>query len=199
MNLENKIKNAIEIIKKYTQGKNFYLGHSGGKDSAVILDLVKKAGFSDLTLIHNVKPLYETSPNGLTDTHIDTLKYLYENVITDEKVLEVIFVEGRNADKQIEIIEKYNFELQIDGTRRYENSRDNKSSTFIWNRKEVNRSELPEYVAMGLFGLSFCYPIYDWADEEVFEYIVKNNIKISKEYDNDDLYLEAKNKFKENK
>ena len=73
-------------------------------------------------------------------------------------------------------------ECQIDGARRSEANRPGKSSNFISNGRDVNRAELPPFVAKGLFNISFCYPIYDWTDEDVFDYLYEYKIPFSNEY-----------------
>ena len=178
-----KVENALKQIKKCSN-KKFYLGHSGGKDSAVILHLALQVFKpEDIVIIHNVKPLYEDKPKGKTDTHIETLKYLYEYVIPQVK--EVIFI---TPNKMEDTLKFHNLDCQIDGTRIEENNRVDKSATFIENGVEKSRKELKPFVETGLFGISFCYPIYDWTDDDVYNYIKDNKIKISKEYLRDEKF-----------
>jgi predicted phosphoadenosine phosphosulfate sulfurtransferase len=75
-----------------------------------------------------------------------------------------------------------NLTCQIDGARVSEAERPGKSSNFIRDGQNVNRKELTPFVENGMFGLTVCYPIYDWTDDDVFDYLIDTEIEVSNEY-----------------
>lgn len=162
----NIIKNAISDFRL----SRIYVGHSGGKDSCVINHLTELAVESlDYRVVHTPKA------NG---THPDTLEFLYYQVCLKQKVDFVPFHEMEQY-----IRENY-LKCQIDGTRRSEFDRGEKSTTVIVDGVDVSREDMSEKVDKGIFGLTLVYPIYDWTDEEVFQYLADNNLPISHEYYN---------------
>ena len=189
MELTDKIEKSKQLIKelidKHPTG--IYCGHSGGKDSSVVFHLALEF-YPEMHVLHNVKKLFETNqsePVGQTDVNADTLKLFYEYTVPQAK--NVIMLA---PDKMQSTIKEFGLTCQIDGTRRDECERYEKSSIFVRDGIEVNREELPEYVADGLFGMSFLYPIYDWNSTDVFNYIKLNNIPLSDEYLTDPEYIE---------
>ena len=105
--------------------------------------------------------------------HPDTVKFVYE---LNETVLHLPSHCGREGIAS-------QFITQIDGTRIAENDRtDGRSTSFVRNGIDVSRTELTEYVANGLFGLNFIYPIFDWTDAEVWSYICFFQLDVSEEY-----------------
>ena len=164
---EDKVKTAISRIEKAYEnfGTSLFCGHSGGKDSVVIFDLAQKV-YPKITVIHNSK----------SNTHPDTVKFLYG---VSEKH-NVLFVPPSNMERAIKT---YGLRCQIDGTRIAECSRtDGRSTDFVVDNKNVSREVMTEFVENGLYGMGMLYPIYDWTDEEVWEYISVNNLSISNEY-----------------
>ena len=139
-----------------------YVGHSGGKDSVTICNLVDTTlPGNDLLRIHTPKP---------EATHPDTVTFLYA---LHKPVLYCPAEEHSRIGVRV----------QIDGTRIFEHDRrDGRSTDVMIDGRSMSREHLPLYVKHGLFGLSFIYPIYDWTDADVWAYIVANNIPFSKEY-----------------
>ena len=142
-----------------------YIGHSGGKDSCVIHHLVKTTSVCTIQLVHNPKPT----------THPDTYSFI-QNLATTTPVHFI------DVDCMPGFLHEHGFTAQIDGTREYECTRTDKSSTHIVDGVHVTRKGMQSVVTKGIFGLTLYYPIYNWTDEEVFAYINQNNIQLSKEY-----------------
>lgn len=170
----NRIKVAFDRF-----GSGLFSGHSGGKDSCVIHHLIKMAGINDIKIVHNVKPLLGTSGDpimALTEQHPLTLNFLYTEVCKDTTV------DFLHSSKMKDFIRKNNLVCQIDGARISEWNRPGKSSEIVVNGKKVSRLDMPEFVEYGLFDISFLYPIYDWTDDDVFDFLIENDIKFSQEY-----------------
>jgi 3'-phosphoadenosine 5'-phosphosulfate sulfotransferase (PAPS reductase)/FAD synthetase len=178
LDLKIKIASALAHIRMalyYNFEYNLFLGHSGGKDSQVILHLAKQI-MPNIILIHNIKPMLGTSNSPLTEMDPKTLEFLY-TVVAKEEI--IYFVP---TDKMKSFLQQKQLFCQIDGSRISEADRNGKSSNFIKNRRNVNRKELRPYIQHGIFDLSICYPIYDWTNQDILDYIKLNNISISKEY-----------------
>lgn len=180
--VEAKTRIALKRIKNHVD-YGCHVGHSGGKDSNVVWHLAKSL-FPDIMVIHNTKPLYFDKPSGKTDVHTMTLQYLYEYVIPNSHT--VLFVESKKMEQ---VVYDLGLECQIDGSRADEYTRSGKSSTFVVDGVNVERSNMTEYVEEGLFLMSFCYPIFDWTSNDVFNYHLVNNIPLSREYLSDEEYI----------
>lgn len=169
-----RIKEAIDLYGTMT-----FLGHSGGKDSCVIHHLTKQF-YPNITLVHNVKPMLKDVRDDpiakLTAMHPSTLEFLYSEVASKHKIH---FMPAAMMDT---FVKSNDFKCQIDGARISEANRPGKSSNFIQNGQNVNRKELKPFVENGMFGLHVCYPIYDWTDDDVFDYIVDSQLHLSDEY-----------------
>lgn len=178
------IDTAIERIRKaaaLAQGKIF-VGHSGGKDSCVVHDLcLKTLGEGNVVVVHNPKPMLGTSGNAwgaLSEMYPETLNFLYTNVFKQHHVH--VFPSFLMKP----FILKNDIRCQVDGARASEHSREGKSTDFIRDGVNVSREFLVEYVEEGMFGLAISYPIFDWTDNDVFDYIALNKLGLSDEYIN---------------
>ena len=165
--IEAKVLAALARIRgAYSPG--LYVGHSGGKDSAVILNLVDRALPNVVVpIVHTPKP---------TDTHPLTVSYLY-------RLGRPVLYLPSDASSKLWPFTDNALTVQVDGTRIDEHDRtDGRSTDFVDDGVSKPRTELRAFVEKGLFGLSFCYPIYDWTTAEVWQYISENNIEVSEEY-----------------
>ena len=179
-NLETRTATAISRINEvFKKNPIVITGHSGGKDSVVINDLVNKSGNRKYATVHNTKPLLGTSGDpvlALTEQHPLTLEFLYVNVSPNE------IITYMKSTLMPQWLEDHGVTCQIDGSRVSEYLRPGKSSEFIHHGVKVSREFLPAYIENGIFNINMSYPIYDWTDDEVFEYIIANNLDLSKEY-----------------
>jgi len=176
----NKVKEALDRIERVVGPfcDEVFVGHSGGKDSCVINHLATQV-LGQVPLVHNVKPMLGTSGDpvaALTEMHPETLEFLYSEVCKNHRVtfMHSVFMPSW--------ITMNRMTLQIDGARQAEASRPGKSSDFIRDGVNVNRSLMSYYEPKGIFGLGICYPIFDWSDDDVFDYLYHYKIPFSKEY-----------------
>jgi 3'-phosphoadenosine 5'-phosphosulfate sulfotransferase (PAPS reductase)/FAD synthetase len=182
MTLADKTKTAIEHIQLIINslGNTGFLGHSGGKDSIVIHHLVQQVlGTDSIKIVHNVKPFLGVSGDPiaeLTEMHMETLEFLYSSVCANHTVN---FLHAKHMENWV-LANKATY--QIDGARIAEASRPGKSSNIIRNGNEINRSEMNWFEPRGIFNLLIVYPIFDWSDQDVWDYIITNNLTFSKEY-----------------
>ena len=181
MSIHTKAKEAIQRIEQYSakfKPGEVFIGHSGGKDSCVIHHLTRQV-IDKFVIVHNVKPLLGTSGDpvaALTEMHPATLQFLYSEVCRYNHV------QMMHSSMMPQFIQQNGLKCQIDGSRACEALREGKSSEFIHQGQNVNRKEMVPYIENGIFDLSIIYPIYDWTDDEVFEYIRVNNLPLSDEY-----------------
>lgn len=175
-----KIDEALARIKTvYARfGSGMFSGHSGGKDSVVLLHLAQQVS-KDITIVHNVKPLLGTSGDplaALSEVWPETLAFMYSTVCKENEV------QFMHSSKMKGWIARNQMKCQLDGARACEWDRQGKSSDLIVNGINVSRKNMPAFVEEGIFGLSIAYPIFDWSDAEVFAYIEDNNLALSEEY-----------------
>lgn len=179
----DKIKEHMAMVRVHDAiakfGNKVFCGHSGGKDSVVIHHLTSRL-LPSVWLVHNVKPLLDTVKDDpiakLTAMYPETLDFLYSKVAAKNKV------HFMPASMMEQWVRDNNFKCQIDGARTAEAFRPGKSANFIRNGINVNRTELTPMVENGMFGLTVCYPIFDWSDDDVFDYILEHKLELSDEY-----------------
>jgi 3'-phosphoadenosine 5'-phosphosulfate sulfotransferase (PAPS reductase)/FAD synthetase len=161
---------------------NVMVGHSGGKDSQVISHLVREVLTCPVEkpyFVHNVKPIYIRDMNPvekLTAMDPMTLEFLYTKVCRE---IDITFM---HSSQMPEFIEFNDIGCQIDGARSCESGRQGKSGEIIVRGEPVSRDLMGPFVEEGMFGISFIYPIFDWSDDDVFDYLVENSIPFSMEY-----------------
>jgi 3'-phosphoadenosine 5'-phosphosulfate sulfotransferase (PAPS reductase)/FAD synthetase len=164
---ENKIKESLRRIRSNvaTYGESIFLGHSGGKDSCVIMHLAKQVA-PNMLVVHNPKP----------SSSIATIQFLYQMAVGRQ----ITFVPIMDMER---FTLRHRLTMQIDGSRMAEAYRtDGRSNNIIENGKEISRDIMKVTAWRGLFGLTFLYPIFDWTDRDVWDYIKMMQIKVSDEY-----------------
>ena len=178
--IEAKALIALERINDvFAKNDRVITGHSGGKDSVVIDHLVYRSGWVLQGIVHNVKPMLGTSGDpvaALTEQHPETLEFLYTKVCKERTIT---FLHSSNMPSWLS---ENGISCQIDGARCSEWNRPGKSSNIIVNGQNMSRKDMGVYHENGIFGLNMSYPIYDWTDTDIFDYITENNLEISAEY-----------------
>lgn len=168
-NLQRKVEASLlrigQAVSQFYNG--LYVGHSGGKDSVVITHLTRLVCPS-VRIVHNPKP----------DIHPDTKTFIQEMA----KIFLIDFVDPNEMQA---FLKYHHLTAQVDGTREAEFDRLEKSTTYISNGVDVSRKGMGAFTENGIFGLTLIYPIFDWTDAEVFDYIRCNNLPLSKEYNSE--------------
>lgn len=167
----DKVQQAINRIKLHEPEDGYYVAFSGGKDSVVVLDLVRRAGVK-FDVHHNLTGI---EPPEL----IYFIREHYSDVITEspkKSIWQLIVDNGMPPTRLMrycckELKEKGGVgRFKITGIRHAESYKRSKRGFFepcIHNT-----------------GTRFLNPIIDWSDEEVWEYIKKYNVPYCKLYDN---------------
>ena len=166
---KSNIRKALAI-----HGTSFYVGTSGGKDSMAIKSLVSEVLLEttndvSFDVVHNSKPYPFTHPL--------TQAYIYYKLSTEYPIMLL------PSAHMPEYCKSQGYTLQFDGTRTAEFDREEKSDDFIRDGVSVNRTQLTPYIKNGVFEMSVSYPIYDWLDSDVFEYLQVKGIYLSGEYE----------------
>jgi 3'-phosphoadenosine 5'-phosphosulfate sulfotransferase (PAPS reductase)/FAD synthetase len=149
-NLE-KIHLAKTLLKNAIEkhGNKIIVGYSGGKDSKVILHLARQI-CPTIVAVHNSHP---------------------EEKCDYKEGIVIIKQPKSNFAEYLKVVD---IEAQIDGTRLCEEGK-----SVIFNGKEIERFEMTDqhtYNPKGVFDLEIYYPILDWTDKEVWDYIGENNL-----------------------
>jgi phosphoadenosine phosphosulfate reductase len=165
-----KIENAILTLKQYEPPEGYYVAFSGGKDSVVILDLVRRAGVK------------HDAHMNITSVDPPELTAFVKNNYPD--------VERHRPDfTMFQIIEKNSYlptpmarfccavlkerggsgRVVITGIRKAESFRRSKRAMF-----EISKTDKTK---------KMIHIIIDWSDKDVWEYIKQSNMPYCKLYD----------------
>lgn len=169
MNLEKKAINFIKTIAKNAT-KPLYAGNSGGKDSAVLDKLLQLSGIKYKSYYTNTT----IDPKG-TIKHIR--QYYPHTQILQPKESFYQLVERKGLPTRLnryccEFLKEYGSvgKMVFEGVRSSESTkRKNRDYIQCDNRKWQK-------------GAQHIYPIYDWTDDDVYNFIDKYNIKLAPHY-----------------
>lgn len=186
--LQEKVDRAIKLLQIVAKGYDEYIeiAYSGGKDSDVILHLARRAGIK-------IRPIYRNTtidPPG-TITHV---KANGVEIVRPEKSFFQL-VEQKGLPSRIrryccEKLKEYKImEKTIIGVRKAES--DNRARLYEEPTKCLyyGKAKKPENYVEGI------YPILDWTDEDVLNYIEENQIQLHPIYYRDDGTIDIKRRL----
>ena len=177
--LDKKVRQSVSLIQKAVGDKVVEVAYSGGKDSDVILELTKMAGVK-----------YRAIYKNTTIDPVGTVKHCKEkgceivrpkNGITFFKLVEQIGFPNRHKRFCCKHLKEYKIlDMAIIGVRKSE------------SRKRAERYKEP--IECRLYGskkkhVQAIYPILEWSDENVAEFIKERGIKCHP------LYYDEKGNF----
>lgn len=164
--LKQKLLAAKKIIREHEPPEGYYVGFSGGKDSVVLLDIVKRA-----------KVKHETFYNITTIEHPETLEFV-------KSFPEITFLEPKNTIDEL-IIKKGFPPLR---TIRYcttelkvKHGRDRLKLLGIRAEESKRRAALEPLKLDGKD--RYIFPLFDWTTADIWQYIGKYNLRYNPLYD----------------
>lgn len=202
MNLfQNEIEQeAITRICKFakiaeTLGFEIALGFSGGKDSQVVYDLLKRSGVK-FKAYYNVCFESPTTKKFIKQYYPDVIwrkdhKFGFvENIIKNhDGLLPTVQIAYCCEDYKHNL--KYVDKCSVVGVRKSESkARSTRTSLSVKNKTELkkNKKLIDSYFvencqSLGTKSVIQLLPIVDWSDEDVWNYIYKHNLPINPEYE----------------
>lgn len=188
--LEEKIKESKQIIlDNYSKDDNACFLFSCGKDSVIVDNLLKELKVRDFIYQYYYATGFETdgildylkSRPDVTIIGIDAEKYMRENkcfalssyikkLYKDNNIINSKFLLSCCAYKR-QVLSKYlnKYDIFFTGVRK-----DDQYNTKYWVKSAITiKKENKKIIS----------PIFDWTNEDCYEYIKENNIKLNKDYD----------------
>lgn len=167
---EDLVAQSIALIKEYEPPEGYRCCFSGGKDSIVVYDLIKKAGVKHDTHMY----LTSVDPPEL----IQFVKNYYPHVIRHrpkismfQLILKKKMLPTRRARFCCDVLKEY--------------GRDGRTSITGIRWEESSRRKLRDYYEEDkkLKGTYLLHPIINWASDEIWEYIKSNKLPYPSLYD----------------
>jgi phosphoadenosine phosphosulfate reductase len=167
--LDEKIERAIKLLKEYEPPEGYFVAFSGGKDSIVMYDIVKKSGVK-----------YEVHYHVTTIDPPELLKFIkqyYSEVIWDlpkRNMFQLIDYHHTLPTRLFRFccadLKEYHGKgrVIVDGIRAEESSRRARRQMIEQDEKR---------------GKMFIHIIFDWSEKEVWEYIRSHNMPYCELYD----------------
>lgn len=174
-----KEKQSLKIIEKFlTQVKRPYIAFSGGKDSTVMLHLISKVN-KDIDVFTEINDLDFPDKLNKCDEIIEFcgIKSYYTGYTERLDI--------KNGDGWFKVVNEFVLQGGYNGLfmgLRREESKGRRininKNGLIYNYSKNNKNNK---------NMSCCLPIGYWKGEEIFAYIIKNNLPYHKIYDCDDF------------
>lgn len=166
----DKVKEAVDLIKQYEPPEGYYVCFSGGKDSVVALDLVKRAGvkFEAWHSITTVEPpeLMRMIRDFYPEVQHHHPKLTMSQLIQKKGIPPLRI--ARYCCSMLKEVHGQN-RFKVTGIRAEESPRRAKRKTFELDYRNKTGA--------------FLHPVHDWKIEDIWEYIHKYNVPYCKLYD----------------
>jgi len=168
--VRDKVQIAIDRIRQFEPPEGYYVAFSGGKDSCVVLDLVKKAGVKydahyNLTTVDPPELVYFIRDHH-ADVEVHKPKETMWQLIVKKRMPPLrqvryccsILKEGGGKDRVVITGVRWAESVRRSKRRMVETCRTNNSKRFL-------------------------HPIIDWSELDIWDYLRKNNVPYCSLYD----------------
>lgn len=165
----NKVSNAIDILQQNEPPEGYYLAFSGGKDSVVTLDLVKRAGVK-----------FEATYHVMTIEPPELIPFIEDNFpevklhYPEKDMFELIVENGIPPLRQIRYCQRIlkgtfgNDRIKITGLRADES----------YKRRQRQQVEIDYTKKIGTI-----HPVFYFSETDIWDYIRKYNVPYCRLYD----------------
>lgn len=197
--LREKIENSLELIKKAEKlalamqpDEGFYVGFSGGKDSQVVLELVKMADVK-------YRAVYNVTTNDPAD-NVRFIKQHYPDVefsVPERSYFQMIAQKGVPMMNRRWCCEMFKETASVGyvvltGVRREESrKRASYEEILKWNRSggvkgsvDIDKMESNEFRCVGGKDKFMVFPILEWTEKDVWEFINLRGLPVNPCYKN---------------
>lgn len=189
---------SIYILQEtFAQFTNPFFLFSGGKDSMVLSHLAKRAKIipeQKISLLHidtghNFSETLDFIRQWSQENDFELVTSLVQQTIDDGLAIDA---ESRNTIQSITLlnaIKKLNADVVVGGARRDEEKARAKEKIFSyrnengqWSPKDQQPEFFNQYISLKKQGHYRVFPLSNWTEEDVWQYILKYNLKIPSLY-----------------
>lgn len=186
--LQKKVDRAIKLLQSVAKGYDEYIevAYSGGKDSDVILHLARRAGIK-------IRPIYRSTTIDPPGTIAHVKANGVEIVRPEKSFFQIIEQNGlpsRNRRFCCKELKEYKImEKTIIGVRKAESVKRARLYKEPTSCKYYGKAKKPENHVEAI------YPILDWTNEDVLNYIEENQIQLHPLYYREDGTIDIKRRL----
>lgn len=177
--LQKKIQRAIRLLQSYKSDEPVEVAYSGGKDSDVILQLVKEAGIP-------YRALYKCTtidPPGTIKHALEMGAELVKPKQTFREIIETCGMPNRIHRFCCQKLKEYKIlDKSVIGVRKAESTKRAKRYTELTECRVFRGGQHVEAI----------YPILEWTDDDVLEFILDRGLKINPHYYREDGTIDVK-------